>query len=703
MKKLLILNSLTMLMGLSNINEIPLQVDAASTSDLILTYESKYETLTTIDEILIEDGTTPDPGTGVYTNMGYRSTLINIFNDGTESENITKQLFPYQEYVKSGTNGLDYLEVTNSEGVTSYNTFYYDYYKENLHIAPTPNYDYMEFTIDITGHAYRLESVIETYASKINQTTLFEIPLVRIDNKTVCGYLVDTSNQNDVNVYLYSNEGNLTINESYGYHFLTFTMNYQPEIYDISILNSKSFTSLDSLNAFSYASQSYTQFIPADWMQESVQPFLFEILDVDFENSRITFGHSTHTYDNHSFKTDFTKYRPTYMETTLYSATISDTGAVGNYQEGTSYRFGLSIYQESDEKMVMEIEDVGAGSFFSLLSDAGQIKITKVDYYIGTDDGYDGTTYSHVYDNENSTCNLFRYAIIETSRNYYIDLTQFLSEASTFKTLYSEYYPNSLNAPVYSENKNYLGAIIEPETRMSNTYFAQSFGFNLSFDQFNYTVIPNVDTITLTCDRDLTDSSNEEISNGAGGIYEIKENGYGDWFDIDVPLMIVDYTEESDLPDSLVGYNSYDGNAFDYLLMNVYQPDDTNRIQQYKYLKVKYTAPAYYCTRVNSQSSFIDVNDYVIGSSDTTDPLYGVVEEEPTDDPSNNQGNDSSNPSVDDNTSDIPEDEDNDNKPSIKDFFNKEDLTDNLKSILPIGLGVIGIIAVLALIFKKKK
>ena len=38
-----------------------------------------------------------------------------------------------------------------------------------------------------------------------------------------------------------------------------------------------------------------------------------------------------------------------------------------------------------------------------------------------------------------------------------------------------------------------------------------------------------------------------------------------------------------------------------------------------------------------------------------------------------------------------------------QDLFNKEDLTDNLKSILPIGLGVIGIIAVLALIFKKKK
>ena len=117
-----------------------------------------------------------------------------------------------------------------------------------------------------------------------------------------------------------------------------------------------------------------------------------------------------------------------------------------------------------------------------------------------------------------------------------------------------------------------------------------------------------------------------------------------------------------------------------------------------KPILVRYNVEAYETTKVNATGTFTEFGSYITGSEEENAPLYQMPSyNEESNKPSTTPGDENNN------ISDTPEDEDNDNKPSIKDFFNKEDLKDNLKSILPIGLGVIGIIAVLALIFKKKK
>ena len=92
-----------------------------------------YTSLKTAAEITIIDGELPDPGVTRYENMGYRTPLINIFNNEDESYNITSQLYPYKNYVKSSSsNGLDYIPIKDSEGNTYYNTLYYDSFTENI-------------------------------------------------------------------------------------------------------------------------------------------------------------------------------------------------------------------------------------------------------------------------------------------------------------------------------------------------------------------------------------------------------------------------------------------------------------------------------------------------------------------------------------------------------------------------------------------
>ena len=113
-------------------------------------------------------------------------------------------------------------------------------------------------------------------------------------------------------------------------------------------------------------------------------------------------------------------------------------------------------------------------------------------------------------------------------------------------------------------------------------------------------------------------------------------------------------------------------------------------------MKVRYIVEPYQCTMVNNGNNYLTNNNFVYSSTDESDPLFVERADTPEDD--NTDNNPSTNPGEDNNNT--PADE---NKPSIKDFFNKEDLKDNIKSILPIGLGVATIIAILALIFKKKK
>ena len=124
--------------------------------------------------------------------------------------------------------------------------------------------------------------------------------------------------------------------------------------------------------------------------------------------------------NNYSFKEDFNTYRPTYIDVTLYSATISETGNVGNYVEGTSYTFELTKYNSTEDTETYTLRDCPAGAFTSLIDEAGQVKVNKVDYYIGKDDSLNGTTYSHIYDNDQTSCNLFRFANIQTYKYYYI-------------------------------------------------------------------------------------------------------------------------------------------------------------------------------------------------------------------------------------------------------------------------------------------
>ena len=693
MKKLLILSSLTLILGIPS-NQT-LEVNAAS-DPVIDSYLSMYTSLKTAAEITTIDDELPDPGVTRYENMGYRTPLLNIFNNEDESYNITSQLYPYKNYVKSSSsNGLDYIPIKDNEGNTYYNTLYYDSFTENIHIAKHEENNFMEFTIDITNLEYILESIVDTYSSKINQTTLFEVPLVKIDGQEIVGYLIDTSNKEGTNVYMYSNVGEIEINTQYGYEFLTFTMPYKPEIYNITLLNGKVFDSLDKVDAFSYATQSYSQFIPADWMKGYIKPFLFEVLEFDFENGRVTFGHSTHKYDNYSFKEDFNTYRPTYIDVTLYSATISETGNVGNYVEGTSYTFELTKYNSTDDTETYTLRDCPAGAFTSLIDEAGQVKVNKVDYYIGKDDSLNGTTYSHIYDNDQTSCNLFRFANIQTYKYYYIEPANYLANPYAFKELYTDYFNEEEINTNYSKNQTYLGSIYEPYYRMSNVTFGQCFAFNLTLDPFGYNKSNNIKSITLDYDDRRDDSMTRNMIFTEDDMADVTQYGYATSLSTGNNNIFINYQDESLLDESLLGYNEFNGTKYDYVIMYLYQPGE-KEIKEYKPLKVRYIVEPYECTMVNNGNNYLANNNFVYSSTDESDPLFVERVDTPEDD--NTDNNPSTNPGEDNNNT-----QDDENKPSIKDFFNKEDLKDNIKSILPIGLGIATIIAILALIFKKKK
>ena len=78
----------------------------------------------------------------------------------------------------------------------------------------------------------------------------------------------------------------------------------------------------------------------------------------------------------------------------------------------------------------------------------------------------------------------------------------------------------------------------------------------------------------------------------------------------------------------------------------------------------------------------------VQGSADENAPLYQM--------PEYNKKDEINTPADDNNQNE-------DNNATLKDFFDKENLKDNIKSILPIGLGVVTLVALLSLILKKKK
>ena len=173
MKKLLILSGITLLTSLTNTQT--LQVSAASETSVIDTYGSNYQVLSTINDIYDETKDTPEASNLAYTDMGYRKHMIHLYNDEGGAHNITKQLFPYEQFVKTSSSGLDYIPVKDSSGNQKYSTFYYDHYSENLNITKTTGKSYMEYTIDITGMENALQEVVNTYKDKVIRPAMVKV------------------------------------------------------------------------------------------------------------------------------------------------------------------------------------------------------------------------------------------------------------------------------------------------------------------------------------------------------------------------------------------------------------------------------------------------------------------------------------------------------------------------------------------------
>lgn len=699
MKKLLILSSLTMLIGLSNATTY--ELNAANDNTIIESYGSNYNVLSTIQDIYDETKEIPDASTLYYSNMGYRKHMLHLYNDENAAHNITKQLFPYESFVKTSNSGIDYIPVKDSEGNQKYTTFYYNHYSENLHIDQTTGKSYIEFTIDITGMEYYLDMLVDSYKDKVKTDTLFEVPLVYLDNQEVCGYLIDTS-QDEANVYIYSKVGTLEVTEDYGYYFLTFTAPYQSEIYDISLLNYSSFNTLEEIESFNY-DQTWTTFIPATWMVEKTQPMLFEILDYDKINDQFVFGNSAYNAKNQTYQIDFDDYLVNSVSLEMYTAELNESGAPGNQSLSGSITVNLELVgKNEDGTQIYEIAADNYTLYEQHIGDAGTVYISEVNYSILDEGTAKPVEYKHTYGTYQQVSK-FKYCKNPLTKVAYIDPQKFLIESSGLKTLYSNKFDaDELDAITkHSNNKVYLGSVYEPKYDMSNTMFAESYAFNLSMDELNYKKIENpIEIAFFNKQASQLDDENTYTTDilNEDNVNSLLTNSNTDITGCGTNSTLINH-RLSKTSDVLRGYGNYLGKEYDYAFLNFFKgQNDAERIVQMKPILVRYNVEAYETTKVNATGTFTEFGSYITGSEDENAPLYQMPSyNEESNKPSTTPGDENNN------TSDTPEDEDNDNKPSIKDFFNKEDLKDNLKSILPIGLGVIGIIAVFALIFKKKK
>lgn len=687
MKKLLILSGITLLTSLTNTQT--LQVSAASETSVIDTYGSNYQVLSTINDIYDETKDTPEASNLAYTDMGYRKHMIHLYNDEGGAHNITKQLFPYEQFVKTSSSGLDYIPVKDSSGNQKYSTFYYDHYSENLNITKTTGKSYMEYTIDITGMENALQEVVNTYKDKVKTNTLFEIPLVYFDDQEVCGYLVDTS-QAETNVYIYSKVGTLEVTEDYGYYFLTFRAPYQQMIYDITLFNYDTFTSLEQTETYNYP-QTWTTFLPASWMTTKIQPMLFEVLDYDRVNHQFKFGHSAYNPKNQAYSIDFDDFNIKSVMLDMYTSTLNSSGEPSNTSAAGKITVDLELVGKSEDGVyTYEIIPEHFTLYEENLSeDAGQVDIEEVNYVLMENGNEKAVTYKHTYSN-NHTNQSYKYCKNKIMKIAYIRPYKLLTEASTLKELYSDKFDeetvNSITK--HSNVKHYLGSVYEPDYNMSNTMFAQSYGFNLTMDELNYKKINNpfeiwFDYKTLT---NVNEGGYAAEGLSESDYQELLTKSYMNIPAADLASKVINHKVANEL---LEGYNNYNGLEFDYTYMNFFNKEYTDiNAYQSKPIRVRYYSDPYETTKVNEYGDYETFGSLVQGSADENAPLYQM--------PEYNKKEEVNTPTDDNNQNE-------DNNATLKDFFDKENLKDNIKSILPIGLGAVTLVALLSLIVKKKK
>ena len=689
-KLTMLLTSLTLLM---TSNTQTLNLNAASEESIVTSeYGQSFLTLSKSEDLIVEDQL-PSYDTISYPNQSYRDVVSFVERHDDNYEDATKYLFPFNMFMDQTQNNVNYLQTGNT--VYPYATIYYDYCYENIKLSKVPALEEkMSYITEITNLEWVLTSFMENYHKRLNTKMAFDIPIVKIDDVDIFGAVLDFTTDTP-QFYYYSNVGTLSIIKEGNYQFMKFEMPFKDKIYKITKLNYEIFSSLDSLNDYTYPERGYTTFIPGnEIVANRIEPFLFDVADIDIENKTISFanftGHDNSiilTINNNNVTESINDFIAEKVVLGIETADSLNTSTTSE-----SLEFSLTFKEKVNDLYVYTINDFKDLDYFQY---NGSILVEKVTYEIKTDNYTSSKDYySNFSFYDGDRVDKFFYYSVEYKYSHAQKIDTYIC-----KDPYDDTFGN--------ETKMFAGGFYMPNENLDGYTFGQVSAFTNYNDVFKQIPYSNIydfrqryykygDTTTRidnTLEADFLTFATE------GTNQSLLEEDINNLFYCYLPTALVQ--------DQNKGYNIFNNEEYDFLAINYYTnsiPDSRNA--NATNIKVENTYAAYDAfkfTDVNTST----INDYpqrIYWNSQAED-FTGFEEVEVIPEvPSDEKNDDSSTPNQDSSNDSFPSTDDTNNDDSIlKDLFNKEDLTDNLKSILPIGLGVIGIIAVLALIFKKKK